>query len=512
MKLDYILANLPIEADEIYHQGEQAHVYIRPKAFNNFVNYLNSHCEFSLLLDISIYKNSDEISFWFMSLTQHEVLGVITKKEFKYINLFELSHLYANAESLAYLYNEFVKEEFFQGIENFRKPISKYEPVKSVSLSETDHRVQDTIRVNNHMNRYGDIDLGVISENDRAIEIDYQLNGIRKFINESLTEYNSFEMINHLLKIDGFNSPSIAIGFCMTVEKLIECEIPDRAKALRMIFLEFSRILEAIEYISSTAYSIQATYLYHKTLLWLQNVERVMVYYTGNIFHLGIFSIGGVLRDVQPGWMSFCHKYLKEIQAEIKDELQVILGNSLWANRLEIGHSRPSDLIKWGICSSPLRSAGINSDLRKRHGFYFYNEVIFQVPIALKGNVYDRFILSFMEIDQSFEVIFQVLDNLPTGETMASEFSIKTRLDDQEFLNTLDLGLKDGIMFHNLETFSGYIQFTILIKDRKIVNFKINSDHLSKLNYFKELAKDERIRDLNLLFRSLNIKQDLLEI
>jgi NADH:ubiquinone oxidoreductase subunit D len=478
MKLDYVLVNIPSSAEVLFKRSDQAHIKISKDDFLNFINYLVEHCEYRMLLDISFYQDVNEISLWLLSLETHQVIGVVTEKDHEVVSISELNYYFKNISSLAFQYNEYLGENFFRGVENFRKPIEKFQPKKSVLVSETDDRIQDIIRINSHFNRFGDIDLGVISEDDIALELDYQINGIKKNIHKYFQDKPVRHILNQLHKVDGASSMNLVINFAMALEKLMEIEVPDKAKAVRMVFLEFARIFEIIEYISSISYSIQATNLYHKCLLWIQNVERIMVYYSGNIYHLGIFDVGGILRDVPSGWLSFCHKHLKEIQEEVNEELGVILANSLWNDRLNIGYSDAKSLVDWGICSTVLRAAGINSDLRKRQSYYFYDEVIFDVPVAIEGSVYDRLILAFMECQQSFEIIFQVLDNLPTGRLMDKDFEISRKIQDGNTDFTADKSLTDGVIFQTLESFSNIIHTSIKVEDNKIKDIKINTDSL----------------------------------
>jgi NADH:ubiquinone oxidoreductase subunit D len=512
VKLDYVLANIPEQAEVLIRTDKQAHIRVQDKQFLDFINYIHQHCEYNILLDVSVYDEDDEISFWLLSLRTHEIIGVVTQRNPRIVNISDLSYYFHNIKSLAFQFNEFTQSDFFKGIENYRKPVESFTPRKSVLVTEVDERIQDIIRINNHFNRFGDIDLSVVSKDDITLELDFQINGKKLHVNEKLKHRPIEEILNQVHKIDGFNAPTIVINLCMALEKFNEIEIPDKAQAIRMIFLEFSKILETIEFISSISYSTQASSLYHSCLIWIQNIERVMAFYSGNIFHLGIFTIGGVQRDVPAGWMNFCYNHLKEIQNEIKDEMKNILADSLWKDRLNIGKTAPRDLVEWGIGSSLLRASGINSDLRKRQSYYFYDEVIFNVPIALEGTVYDRLILAFMECDQSFEIIFQVLDNLPTGKIINDEYNLSNRIDRGESDFGIERYFKDGTSFHSIESFANLIHTTVTVKDHKVTNIKINSDSLSKLNYLKELSREVRIRDLALVYRSLNIKSNLLEI
>lgn len=511
MKIKYLLVNLPEYVEESVTIRNQVYLHVQEDYLYDLMTYLYNHCLYQRLLDISYDFHEKKVVFWLLNLQEHEIVGVKTQVAQEDQNLKALSHYFANFESLAFSLNKSIDQEIIQNIENFYAPIKTFVPKKSVVVNNVDERIQDIVRLNNHMNRYGDLDLSCLSVDERVVELNYQINDPFNRVSQKLKDKGLQEITNHLLKLDGFNAPSVAIGFCMSIENLLEINIPDKAKAVRMIFLEFSRILECIEYISSLSYSVQAQYLYHKALFWLQGIERVLVYYTGNIYHLGLFAVGGIQKDIQGGWVSYCNKHLREIREEIAEEFELLTKNSLWSDRLMIAPSNTKDMISWGLGGSNMRSAGINSDLRKRRPFYFYDEITFDVPVALQGNIYDKLLLSFLELDQSFEIIFQVLDNIPTGNIQDPSCDIKRNLSERPNF-VLDVVLQDGFSFHSLETFKGILNFSVNVEDKKVSHIKIGNDNLSKLNFFKSYGVGHRVQDMSLLVRSLNISTSMVEL
>tara|TARA_B100001971_G_scaffold215192_1_gene259840 strand:- start:92070 stop:93605 length:1536 start_codon:yes stop_codon:yes gene_type:complete len=511
MKYQYLLANLPDYVEEVHKLSRHSVVRVSEEDLFDFVSYIYNHFQYQRLLDISFFKNQNEVTLWFMSLEEHDLIGVVCELKSDEQNILALNQLYLNFDSLAFSLNQSLGYELIKNLDDYYQKFAPYTPKSSVLVKERDIRVRDIIRINNHLNKFGDMDIAALSIDERVVELDFQVNDCHNQIAKKLSNMPIQSTINHLLKVDGYNAPSVAIGFCMALEEHLQLDIPDKAKAVRMIFLEFSRILESIEYISSLAYSIQAQYLYHKALFWLQKLERILVYYTGNIYHLGLFSLGGIMKDIQSGWITYCNTHLREIQEEINSEFELLTSSSLWRDRLVIAPSNPDDLLKWGLSGNPLRSAGLNIDLRKRKPYYFYDEVIFDVPVALKGNVFDKLLLSFLDLEQSFEIIFQVLDNIPTGPLVHPACDMSKMIREKSGFKLDDI-LLDGYVFHSLETFKGTLNFSMCIEDKKIKNLKVGNDNLSKLNYFKSYGVNQRIADISLVYRSLNINSSMMEL
>ena len=66
-----------------------------------------------------------------------------------------------------------------------------------------------------------------------------------------------------------------------------------------------------------------------------------------------------------------------------------------------------------------LRASGVRWDLRKAQPYSAYDKFDFEIPIGLKGDTYDRYIVRIQEMRQSVRIIRQAVEGLPTGPIMA---------------------------------------------------------------------------------------------
>ena len=63
-----------------------------------------------------------------------------------------------------------------------------------------------------------------------------------------------------------------------------------------------------------------------------------------------------------------------------------------------------------------LRASGIAWDLRKNQSYEIYDSIKFEVPIGYNGDCYDRYLIRIEEMRQSVNIIYQCLNNIPTGD------------------------------------------------------------------------------------------------
>ena len=87
-------------------------------------------------------------------------------------------------------------------------------------------------------------------------------------------------------------------AFCGAVERLVELEIPPRAKYLRTIFLELNRIHSHLVWLGTTALDLGAI-----SMLWycFRERDRILDLFemaTGQRMHTRYFQVGGVIEDI----------------------------------------------------------------------------------------------------------------------------------------------------------------------------------------------------------------------
>jgi NADH dehydrogenase (ubiquinone) Fe-S protein 2 len=123
-------------------------------------------------------------------------------------------------------------------------------------------------------------------------------------------------------------------AFCLAIEALQKTNIPKRAKIIRVIFTEITRILNHILNLTTHALDVGAM----TPFLWgFEEREKLFYFYekvSGARMHAAYFRPGGVKYDLPYGLLSeiyyFCTKFICRI-----DELEELLTlNRIWIQRL----------------------------------------------------------------------------------------------------------------------------------------------------------------------------------
>lgn len=240
---------------------------------------------------------------------------------------------------------------------------------------------------------------------------------------EKLIEHKTYlQALPYFDRLDYVSPMSQEHCYSLAVEKLLGCEIPDRAKYLRVIFLEMTRLLNHILNVATQAIDIGAT----TPLLWMfEEREKIMEFYeraSGARFHSAYIRPGGVHQDIPAGMdqeiADFCDGFLP-----ILDDVETLLTeNRIWKQRtVDVGVVSPEEAQAWGFSGVMLRGSGIAWDLRRAQPYEIYNDVEFDIPVGKNGDCYDRYLCRIEEMRQSVRIIKQCVAKLPDGRVVTSD-------------------------------------------------------------------------------------------
>ena len=205
-------------------------------------------------------------------------------------------------------------------------------------------------------------------------------------------------------------------AFALAIEKILEIEVPERAKYIRVIFCEIGRILSHILNVTTQAMDVGAL---TPTLWGFEEREKLMGFYervSGSRLHANYFRAGGVHKDLPAGLDSdideFCNKFPKII-----DDLETLLtDNRIFKQRnVDIGIVSKQDALDYSFSGVMLRGSGVAWDLRRSQPYDCYDALEFKIPVGKNGDCYDRYLCRIEEMRESIKIIKQCLQNLPKG-------------------------------------------------------------------------------------------------
>jgi NADH-quinone oxidoreductase subunit D len=205
-------------------------------------------------------------------------------------------------------------------------------------------------------------------------------------------------------------------AFCGAVERLLDIEIPDRAKHLRVIHLELNRLHSHLVWLGTSALDVGAMSVLFYCFRERDKVLDLFEMSSGQRMHTRYFQVGGVIEDIPIGWARRVREFCAEMPSRI-DQYEAILDrNEIFLNRTRnVGVVPRERLLELGVTGPLLRAAGEPWDLRKASPCLSYADFDFKVPIGTVGDGYDRYRVRLAEMRESVRIIEQAIDGLPDG-------------------------------------------------------------------------------------------------
>ncbi|RDA94120.1 hypothetical protein CP533_6602 [Ophiocordyceps camponoti-saundersi (nom. inval.)] len=243
---------------------------------------------------------------------------------------------------------------------------------------------------------------------------------------EKLIEYKTYlQALPYFDRLDYVSMMTNEQCFALAVEKLLNIEIPDRAKWIRTLFGEITRILNHLMSVLSHAMDVGAL----TPFLWgFEEREKLMEFYervSGARLHAAYVRPGGVHQDLPLGLLDDIYQWATQFGDRIDETEEMLTDNRIWIERLRgIGVVSAADALNLSFSGVMLRGSGVPWDIRKSQPYDAYDQVEFDVPVGVNGDCYDRYLCRMEEFRQSLRIIFQCLNKMPPGPVRVEDYKI----------------------------------------------------------------------------------------
>lgn len=287
------------------------------------------------------------------------------------------------------------------------------------SKSYTDEEISDLMLLNvgpSHPATHGTIRNFVALEGETIAACVTEIGYLHRGFEKACENHTYSQVIPYTDRLNYCSAILNNIGWAKAIEDMMKIEISPRAKMIRVVLGELSRIID--HFVCNAANMVDLGGL---TSLWYLFGARDKAYdllskLTGARLTNTYTRIGGLEFDLYDGFDKDLEEVLKTSEKAIEDVLSLIAHNKLFHDRTQdIGVIKADFAIANGISGPNLRAAGVAHDLRKDRPYYGYENFDFDLVIGSHGDVYDRMMCRFEESIQSIKIIRQAMKNMPDG-------------------------------------------------------------------------------------------------
>ena len=214
------------------------------------------------------------------------------------------------------------------------------------------------------------------------------------------------------------------------VEKMAGIAVPERALVARVILAEFNRIASHLMWIGAFLLDLGAAtpFLYawddrEAILFLLESVTGSRLTYCSGRF-------GGLTRDLDADFPRRAREVLAKLQGRWREYERLVEDNVIFVNRTKgVGVLSRDLCLSYGVTGPTLRGSGVPYDVRKAEPYGAYPRFEFDVPTRSEGDVFARYMVRALEMQQSVRIIGQALDQLPGGPILNPDsVGVKKRL------------------------------------------------------------------------------------
>ena len=279
---------------------------------------------------------------------------------------------------------------------------------------------------------------------------------------EKLIEYKNYvQALPYFDRLDYVSMMSQEHTYCLAVEKLFNCRIPERAQFIRVLFAELTRILNHLLAVGCHAMDVGAM----TPFLWaFEEREKLMEFYervSGARMHAAYFRPGGVNMDLPKGLLNDIYIFLEQFNLRLIEIEDMLTENRIWKQRLvDIGVVTAKNAYQWGFSGVMLRGSGVKWDLRKTQPYEVYDKLSFEIPRGTNGDCYDRYLIRVFEMKESLKIIEQCLNKMPMGLIKSNDNKLTppSRYDMKHSMESLIHHFKmytQGVIIPSNETYIG---------------------------------------------------------
>jgi NADH-quinone oxidoreductase subunit D len=279
----------------------------------------------------------------------------------------------------------------------------------------------ETMTVNmgpQHPSTHGVLRLVLELDGETVVNVSPTIGFLHTGIEKTAEQKKWQQVIPLVERMDYLGPQSNSLAYCLSVEKLLGIEVPERVKAIRVLIAELQRLSSHLVWFGTHAMEIGAItgmlYAFREREI-LMNLNELLA---GFRFFPSYIRVGGLREDIPRGYKEAVTAFLDRFPGKLDEYETLITKNPIWLDRTRgVGHISLAECYQWGLYGPIARAAGGDYDVRRAFPYSGYETYEFDVIGASNGDVYDRYLVRVAEMRESVKICRQALERItPVGE------------------------------------------------------------------------------------------------
>jgi len=208
------------------------------------------------------------------------------------------------------------------------------------------------------------------------------------------------------------------LGYSLAVEKLlgIEDEINDKIRYVRVLLAELQRIASHLVWLGTSALDLGAMSVFLYCFREREMILDVFEDLSGVRMMTSYICPGGLQADLTPAFDAKVRAFTSIFPDRLQEYHDLLTNNQLWMERTKgVAVLSAEEAIAYGASGPVLRGSNVVWDIRKAFPYSGYEQFDFDIPVGTNGDVYDRYLVRMLEMEQSLKIVNQALEGMPAG-------------------------------------------------------------------------------------------------
>jgi NADH-quinone oxidoreductase subunit D/NADH-quinone oxidoreductase subunit C/D len=311
---------------------------------------------------------------------------------------------------------------------------------------------------------------------------------------EKMCEKDAYQQIVHLTdRMDYLSCHINNEAVCLTVEKGLQLEIPERVKVIRTIISELTRLASHQLWWGVMGMDLGAITSFLYGFRDRELITDIFEETCGARLTMNYNVPGGLMFDIHPNFQKRTKEFISYFKKKLPEYDELLTGNIIFEERTKgIGYLSKEDAINYGVTGPSGRASGFSCDIRKKQPYSAYDRVEFKEIIRTDGDSYARYKVRIAEMWESMHIIDQLIDNIPEGD-----FKAKTKA---------VIKLPAGEYYQRVETARGELGVYIISDNKKSpYRVKFRSPGFSNLSALDVMSRGCKIADLVATMSTLDL-------
>jgi NADH-quinone oxidoreductase subunit D len=344
-----------------------------------------------------------------------------------------------------------------------------------------------------HPSTHGVLQVKLKLDGEKVIDADCVIGYLHRGV-EKLGEHQTYgQFVPTLDRMDYIAAVSNCLGYCETIEKMLQVEAPPRAQYVRVLLTELNRISSHLLWLGTHALDIGAMTVFLYCFREREEVLKIFENYCGARLTTHVFRVGGLQYEIYDGFEEQVRTFVKDFPQKIDEYEQLLTENRIWIGRTRgVGVLTKEEAIDMGVTGPCLRASGLEWDIRKSNPYAAYSEFDFDIPVGEYGDTYDRYLCRIEEMRQSNRIVAQAVEKIPDGPIKAKVSKI--------------IKPPVGDIYHSIEAPKGELGYYV-VSDQTTLPYRVRVRPPSYVNLqaLRQMVTGHMVADVVAVIGTLDI-------